>query len=115
MLKVDKLLRHIRPYPIPTRFENVRLWYRNSLFPRVSRLDNPLPVSIPTIIDLFKRFRQTNFDPVKPGTDVSMEDLLAVTDYYIEREYNNPESLDIHRKIQLIAGTIKELEDAMPG
>ena len=97
-----------------TRFENVRLWYRNSLFPQVTKFDHPLPVNMPTIVELFRSFKDNNFDPDKPGTDVSMEDLLKVADFYSDKEFDNPENYRVHKKIHQLAGTIKELEDFIP-
>jgi len=96
-----------------TRFEQVRQWYRNSLFPQVTRQENPLTVNIPTIIALFRDFRNNNFNPNRPGTDVSIENLLNVAEYYSEKEFDNPENFRVHKRIFTLAGIIKELEDSI--
>jgi hypothetical protein len=96
-----------------TRFENTRSWYRNVYFPQVTRLQNPLPLTLTTLIQLFRDNRNIYFDPKKPGTDISMENLLKVIHYYLNYEYDNEDNCKIHTATQRLAGTIKEFEDVI--
>lgn len=96
-----------------TRFENTRSWYRNVYFPQVTRRTNPLPLDMSTLIQLFRQHRELYFDPKKPGTDISMKDLLTVLDYYLNYEFDNGENCRVHKVVQKLAGTINELEEAI--
>jgi len=94
-----------------TRFENTRSWYRNRVFPLLTRANNPTPMS--SLYELFKEFRSNIYDPKKPGTDVSMGDLLTVVDYYLDYEADNRESCKVHKKVKSLAGTIGEMEKSL--
>jgi hypothetical protein len=97
-----------------TKFENVRKWYRNFFFPQVTRRENPLPLTMATLSELFKQKQSTLFDPHKPGTDITIADLLPVLDYYqYEKEPDNSENCRVHTKVRQLAGIIKEMEEAL--
>jgi len=97
-----------------TKFENVRKWYRNYFFPQVARRDKPIPLTMATLVELFKQEQSTIFDPHKPGTDIAIADLLPVLDYYLyEKEPDNTESCQIHTQVKRLTGIIKDMEEAL--
>lgn len=97
-----------------TKFENTRWWYRNVFFPQVTRFENPLPLTMNVLVDLFRQYRDKNFNTQKPGTDISMADILTVVDYYeFEHEPDNYQNCEVHRKVRQLAGVVKDLEEAM--
>ena len=96
-----------------TKFENVRSWYRNFFFPQVTRWENPLPLTMATLVELFKQQQSTIFDPHKPGTEITMADLLPVLDFYLyEKEPDNAENCQVHKQVKRFAGIVKELGEA---
>lgn len=97
------------------RFENARKFYRGSYFPSVTRRDDPLPISIDTLYEAFQAYRKQVNAKGKPGTDISMKDLLGVIDYYLGYEPDNKENCDTHRRVQSIAQMITAIEDAIEG
>lgn len=97
-----------------TKFENVRSWYRNSFFPQITRFDNPLPLTMVTLIELFKQQQSTIFDSHKPGTDIAIADLMPVLDYYeFDHEPDNDQNCRVHRQVRQLAGVVKELEEVL--
>lgn len=96
-----------------TRFENVRRFYRNILFPSVARRDNPLPITIDTLYDTFQAHRRQISAMGKPGTNITAKDLLASIEFYLGYEPDNRESCEIHRKVQVVAALINAAEEAL--
>lgn len=94
------------------RFENARKFYRNDYFPSVARLRNPLPICIDTIFEKFKEYKK-ELGSAKPGTDISMKDLLSVIRYYLDYEPDNKESCEIHQKVQRLVELIITTEEAL--
>jgi hypothetical protein len=97
-----------------TKFENTRSWYRNVFFPEVTSLDNPLPLTMATLVETFKHEQSRLFDTRKPGTEISMADLLTVVDFYeFEHEPDNRQNVRVHSQVRQLAGIVKELEEAI--
>lgn len=97
-----------------TKFEHVRSWYNNVFFSRITSLDNPVPLTIATLTEMFRQERSQIFDVQKPGTDIAIADLLPILDYYeFDRNADNPQSVSVHRQVRQLAGIVKELEEAV--
>lgn len=87
------------------KFEHARKFYRNRYFPSVVRLSNPLPISTVTLYEQFNAYKK-ELDSRKPGTDISMKDLLSAIRYYLGYEPDNIENCEIHHKVQGFVGII---------
>lgn len=112
-LKEGKILTYEKAVEF-TKFENVRSWYRNVFFPQVTRWENPIPLTMATLVELFKQQQSTIFDPHKPGTEIAISDLLPVLDFYLyEKEPDNAENCQVHNQVKRFAGVIKEMEEAI--
>lgn len=98
-----------------TRFENTRSWYRNWLFPLVTRQTDPLPLNLTTLNLAFQDERARLENPRKPGTEITLEDLIAVTNYYeFEHESDNPWNCEVHRQVRALAQLIIDINSASP-
>ena len=108
-LKDGKLLTYEEAVAF-TRFENTRRWYRNWLFPLVTRRADPLPLTLTTVNQAFQGEKDRLRDEKHPGAAIELSDLISVTNYYeLEHEPDNPENCAVHRQVRAIAQFINEI------